>query len=112
MEAPKTFKVGQRWASETQPELGLGVIEKAGSGRVTVYFAAADERLTYASANAPLRRVSFSVGDKVRAVGGTEIEVLEVEEDDADQEHDQDGDDDTGDGGVSLPGVEAGQGFG
>ena len=81
MDAPKTFKIGQRWASESQPELGLGVIEEAGSGRVTVYFAAADERLTYSAANAPLRRVTFVVGDKVRAVGGTEIEVLEIEED-------------------------------
>ncbi|MGI9239467.1 MAG: SNF2-related protein, partial [Verrucomicrobiales bacterium] len=66
---------------ESQHELGLGVIENAGSGRVTVYFAAADERLTYAAGSAPLRRVTFVVGDKVRAVGGTEIEVLEVEED-------------------------------
>ena len=81
MNAPKTFKIGQRWASESQPELGLGVIEKAGSGRVTVYFAAADERLTYAAASAPLRRVTFGVGDKVRAVGGAEIEVIELEED-------------------------------
>ena len=81
MDPPTKFRIGQRWASETQPELGLGVIEKAGSGRVTVYFAAADERLTYASGGAPLRRVSFEVGDKVRAVGGTEIEVLAVESD-------------------------------
>ena len=79
MDAPKKFRIGQRWASETQPELGLGVIETAGSGRVTVYFAAADERLTYAAGSAPLRRVTFGVGDKVRAVGGTEIEVIEVE---------------------------------
>jgi len=83
MAADVIFKIGQRWASESQPELGLGVIEKAGSGRVTVYFAAADERLTYASGNAPLRRVSFGAGERVRKEGGVDVTVAEVEEDSA-----------------------------
>ena len=49
-----------------QPELGLGMIVAAGTQRVQVHFPATDQTLTYAARSAPLRRVSFSVGDTVR----------------------------------------------
>lgn len=70
----------QRWVSDSEPELGLGVILSAGAGRVEILFAAAGERRIYALASAPLRRVVFKEGDKVQGNDGTEIVVASVEE--------------------------------
>ena len=73
---------GQRWVSESEPELGLGVILSAGGGRVEILFAAAGERRHYALASAPLRRVEFRVGDTIRTQQGVEIDVEEVRHED------------------------------
>jgi ATP-dependent helicase HepA len=66
---------GQRWASETQPELGLGLIIRAHAGRVTVHFPVAGETLTYAVGSAPLRRIVFTKGDTLRTHDGRTITV-------------------------------------
>ena len=50
---------GQRWVSDSEPELGLGIILEAGFGRVEVLFPAASERRQYALKSAPLRRVEI-----------------------------------------------------
>ena len=71
---------GQRWVSDTEPELGLGIILKAGFGRVEVHFPAANEQRQYATESAPLRRVKFSAGDKIKSRQGTELLVDSVEE--------------------------------
>ena len=39
---------GQRWVSDAEPELGLGVVMNAGGGRVSILFPAADDRREYA----------------------------------------------------------------
>ncbi len=57
---------GQRWVSDAEPELGLGVVMSAGSGRVSILFPAADDRREYALESAPVRRVAFEVGDEVK----------------------------------------------
>ena len=61
-----SFITGQRWTSETEPELGLGTVLRALEGRVQILFPATGEMRTYASDNAPLKRVRFRVGDTVR----------------------------------------------
>lgn len=61
-----SFIAGQRWTSETEPELGLGTVVRAGEGRVQIQFPATGETRTYASDNAPLKRVRFRVGDTVQ----------------------------------------------
>ena len=71
---------GQRWVSDTEPELGLGIILKAGFGRVEVHFPAANEQRQYAIESAPLRRVKFAAGDKIKSRQGTELLVDSVEE--------------------------------
>lgn len=63
---------GQRWASEAEPELGLGTVLDLEPGRITVHFPAAGERRTYARRSAPLQRVRFRAGDTVRARDGRE----------------------------------------
>ncbi len=71
---------GQRWVSDTEPELGLGVVENAGSGRVAVIFPATGERRQYALSSAPLRRVKFGVGDRIKLADGVEGTVDAVAE--------------------------------
>ena len=74
------FISGQRWFSESEPELGLGTVAQAGGGRVQVEFKAAGQTRTYAVDQAPLKRVRFRVGDKVRTQADREFIVKEVVE--------------------------------
>ncbi|HEU5125354.1 MAG TPA: RNA polymerase-associated protein RapA [Verrucomicrobiae bacterium] len=76
------FITGQRWLSESEPELGLGMIVQSSYGRVEVEFKAAGETRTYAAENAPLKRVRFRVGDKVRTQADQEFVVQKVVEED------------------------------
>ncbi len=63
---------GQRWISDPEPEMGLGIILKVEFGRVEIYFPAASEHRQYAIESAPLRRVRFAVGDKITTHDGKE----------------------------------------
>lgn len=60
------YTVGQRYLSQLDPQLGLGIIVETEPRRVTVAFPAVDEERTYATANAPLSRLLFRVGDTIR----------------------------------------------
>lgn len=71
---------GQRWVSDTEPELGLGMILKAEFNRVEVFFPAATEHRQYALKSAPLRRVRFADGDKIKTHDGTDLVVTTVED--------------------------------
>ncbi len=73
---------GQRWLSEMEPELGLGVVVEADGRRVTLEFPAADAVRTYALASAPLERVAFAAGDLVHDRQGRPLLVEEVREED------------------------------
>jgi len=72
------FVPGQRWVSNTESELGLGIIVDTANRRVTVSFPAVGERRTYALENAPLSRVHYTVGESVRNSDGVTFEVAEV----------------------------------
>jgi ATP-dependent helicase HepA len=69
------FIPGQRWISNTESELGLGLILEVSFKRVTVLFLASDERRIYASDNAPLTRVSFAIGDIIESIEEEEITI-------------------------------------
>ncbi|MDF1751777.1 MAG: SNF2-related protein [Verrucomicrobiales bacterium] len=75
---PSQFAPGQRWLSETQAELGLGLIIGTDFSTVQVHYPAAQQTLTYASRNAPLRRVFFEVGDTIITTEGVKMTVHEV----------------------------------
>lgn len=64
--APKHFLPGQRWISDSEPELGLGTVVKVNERTVTVAFGASEETRDYARGHAPLRRVEFRAGDSVK----------------------------------------------
>jgi ATP-dependent helicase HepA len=71
---------GQRWVSDSEPELGLGVVIKAEFGRVDIFFPAAGEHRQFAMQTAPLRRVRFMAGDTVTTHDNKTLEVESVEE--------------------------------
>ncbi|MEL7530152.1 MAG: RNA polymerase-associated protein RapA [Bacteroidota bacterium] len=55
----------QRWTSEGEPELGVGIVSETAKGRVKIHFPAAGETRLYAAENSPLRRVVFKPGDTI-----------------------------------------------
>jgi ATP-dependent helicase HepA len=71
---------GQRWVSDSEPELGLGIILRAEGGRVEIHFPAAQEQRHYALKTAPLRRVIFKDGDRIKLHDGAEMLVETVED--------------------------------
>ncbi len=74
-----TFVPGQRWLSNNEPELGLGLVISAAKGRITLLFPAHGQTRQYASHNAPLTRMSFDAGSEVRGHDGQSFEVETVE---------------------------------
>jgi ATP-dependent helicase HepA len=74
------FITGQRWISNPEPDLGLGIILESQNRRVVIAFPAAEEERTYASAAAPLSRVLFQVGDDIDVPGQGRLIVKEQQE--------------------------------
>lgn len=75
-----TFLPQQRWTSEGEPELGVGIVTEAGFGRVTVEFPIAGETRMYAEENAPLRRVLFKEGDTIVDKEQRSMKIEQVQE--------------------------------
>lgn len=69
---------GQRWVSETEPELGVGIMLSVEFKRVEVMFPAVGERRQYALESAPLRRVALKAGESLETHNGDVLEVEEV----------------------------------
>lgn len=76
------FTIGQRWISETEPELGLGILESVSRHQVRILFPASNEARLYAPDNAPIKRVEFRAGDTIHSQRGeiVLIETVKVEE--------------------------------
>ncbi len=75
-----SFVIGQRWLSESENELGLGQVSALNARTVTLFFPAVNETRIYASASAPLIRVSFKPGDNITHNSGWQGRVLKVTE--------------------------------
>ncbi len=73
------FIVGQRWISNSDPELGLGIITAVEERRVVIGFPACGEERTYAIANAPLSRIQYQVGDRIQDQEHGELVVSAVD---------------------------------
>ena len=69
------IKVGQRFMSETEPELGLGLISMVESKTIKISFPASKTERTYGSKGAPIKRVVFSVGDEITLRSGEKYTV-------------------------------------
>lgn len=76
----QAYVPGQRWMSDTEPDLGLGLIQSVESRRVTLHFPASAQTRIYAMHSAPLTRVRFNVGDQIQHQQGWMMTVREIEE--------------------------------
>ena len=75
-----SFAIGQRWISETENSLGLGIITDLDFRSVTLHFPATDETRIYAVAQAPLTRIVLNKGEQLHHQAGWQGEVLDVQE--------------------------------
>ena len=73
-----SFVTGQRWVSNTESELGLGVVLSVQNRRVELNFPAAGEIRVYAADNAPLSRVQYQAGERVSTEGGRPLLIEDV----------------------------------
>jgi ATP-dependent helicase HepA len=74
------FSPGQRWMSETEPELGLGTVLAATPHQVTIVFRASGTTRVYSIESARLKRVQFRVGETVRGEGEREFKITDLKE--------------------------------
>src|SRR5215470_1850233 len=74
----EAFHPGQRWISESEPELGLGSILRVTDRTVTVVFKTSGAKREYARRNAPLHRLRFRAGDSITTHEGTTLRVQSV----------------------------------
>ncbi|MFG0317699.1 MAG: RNA polymerase-associated protein RapA [Planctomycetota bacterium JB042] len=76
-----TYAEGQRWQSLTEPELGLGVLERVDGREIVIRYPARGVTRTYAVESAPLARARLSEGQEA-AGGGVRFRIEEVVEGD------------------------------
>ena len=74
------FIPGQRWISNSESELGLGLVQSLDHRTITVDFPASDEVRTYAIEQAPLSRVSFAVGDSIKNKENEKFKITALQE--------------------------------
>ena len=75
-----SFAIGQRWISETENSLGLGMITALDFRSVTLHFPATDETRIYAVVQAPLTRIVLNKGEQLHHQAGWQGEVLDIQE--------------------------------
>ncbi len=73
------FVKGQRWMSEAEPEMGLGLVVECEFRRVQVLFPSTGETRLYSAENAPLKRVQFQPGDKIETHDGLSLSIDRIE---------------------------------
>jgi ATP-dependent helicase HepA len=73
-----TLQKGQRWISESEPELGVGVVVDVAPGRVFLLFRASNTLRQYATGSAPIKRVEFHAGDTISIHDGSSLVVESV----------------------------------
>lgn len=74
------FAIGQRWLSDTETELGLGVLIDVDERSISILFPKSDETRVYARNNAPLSRIVFNVKDELQDQEGAVWNVESFEE--------------------------------
>jgi ATP-dependent helicase HepA len=80
VEKLQQFAIGQRWLSDTETELGLGVLIDVDERSVSILFPKSDETRVYARHNAPLSRIVFNSGDELQDQEGTVWSVESAED--------------------------------
>lgn len=78
----KKFTIGQRWISEAEPELGLGILNKLTDKTVSIIFSASGVERNYGIKTCPIKRVLFTEGDEIIIEEGEKLIVDKVTEED------------------------------
>jgi ATP-dependent helicase HepA len=71
---------GQRWISDTELDMGMGMVMAVEQRTITIAFPATGEQRTYARQTAPLTRVEFAPGDTVRNQQDETLRIESVDE--------------------------------
>ncbi len=74
------FTIGQRWASQSEPELGLGVLFSIDKKTIQIRFTASDTTRLYSPTAAPLKRIIFNVGDTVQLKNDVQTKITSIKE--------------------------------
>lgn len=75
-----TYHIGQRWISNAEAQLGLGVITGINGRHISISFPAASEERFYAADTAPLSRIIYKPGEHISTLDDRYLTVNEVEE--------------------------------
>ncbi len=75
-----TPAIGQRWLSDAETELGLGMIIEVDARTLTLLFPKSEETRVYARQNAPLSRIRFGAGDTITDTDNRRWTVTGVQE--------------------------------
>ncbi len=73
-------KIGQRWISESDVELGLGLVVDVDERTATLLFPAVEDSRVYSLRNLSIARIRFAPGDRLESIDGRAIVVDEVTE--------------------------------
>ena len=72
------FVQGQRWLVDSEPELGLGMVQSIDGRAVMLYFPDSDTERQYALRDAPLTRLLLEVGDTLEHRENGSLEIAQV----------------------------------
>ncbi|MCM2681285.1 RNA polymerase-associated protein RapA [Echinimonas agarilytica] len=72
--------IGQRWLSDNESELGIGILTALDARTITLYFPATEERRVYSIKDAPITRLAFAVNDTVSHVEDWQLKITELKE--------------------------------
>lgn len=73
------FAVGQRWVSQSESNLGLGLIVAVEGRQLKINFPAVNEDRIYAIGQAPLSRIEYKPGENIHLSDGITLSVIKVE---------------------------------
>ena len=74
------FKIGQRYVSQSEPALGLGIVTEVQDRIVRISFPAVSDVRCYRSMGAPVDRFELSVGDTAKSEKGMSFTVESVKD--------------------------------
>ncbi len=69
------FQVGQRWMSEAEPELGLGLVVQVAPKTVTIVFPSTTQERNYGVKSCPLKRVIFQIGEEISTIHSEKFKI-------------------------------------
>ncbi|MFA6623743.1 MAG: helicase, partial [Fibrobacteraceae bacterium] len=72
------FKIGQRFVSEQEPELGIGRISAVAFRNVTIQFPAVGETRIYRDTGAALKRYLLKAGESAKSEKGASVLIESV----------------------------------